>query len=77
MSVSSQSAVAAKQAVANAVVAGGSVGTLSIEHLNEYLKLFIGIATFFYFVTMVIINIKRIKQIKKTGDTKFPVNTEK
>lgn len=76
MSVSSSSVVTVKQATANAVVAGGSMGTLSIEHLNEYLKAFIGLATFCYFVTMVIINIKKIKQVDRDSAEKFPIDTK-
>jgi hypothetical protein len=59
-----------KTGMVNTAVAAGSLGTLSIDNVNEYIKLLIGIATFTYFVSMAWLNWKKGKQLDRTGDTK-------
>jgi hypothetical protein len=60
----SQTTVALKQASANAIVAGGAGVTMSVDELNAWLKVGIGIVTILYFASMTWLNLRKGKAIK-------------
>ncbi len=72
MSIKQQTAEQLKHAAQISIGAVGTGATWGLSEVATGVSIMVGLATFAYMCSMVWLNIKKGKQLDKTGSTRFP-----